>query len=64
MRGRTGRKRRGKRGGRMYKGGYRGGEEESEEGMEEGSIAATKTIEILLRTSLPFDPLLGRWGRC
>ncbi len=63
MGGRTGGKRRGKRGGRMHRGGCRGGKRRVRKGGKRGTIAATKTIEVLLYTSLPFNPPLGSWGR-
>ncbi len=63
MGGRTGGKMRGKRGGRMHRGGRRGGKRRVRKGGKRGTIAVTKIIKVLLCTSLPFNPLLGSWGR-
>jgi hypothetical protein len=64
MGGRMEGKRREKRGGRMHRGGRRGGERRVTRGGKRDTIATTKTIEVLLRTSLAFDPPLESWGRC
>jgi hypothetical protein len=53
----------GKRGGRMHRGGHRGGKRRVRKGGKRGTIAAAKTIEVLLCASLPFNPPLGSWGR-
>ena len=48
----------GKRGERMHRGGCRGGKRRVRKGGKRGTITGMKTIEVLLCTSLPFDPPL------